>query len=285
MISFVILHYQAMDETVSCVDTIKQKVSGDKRVIVVDNGSPNGTGKRLQEKYRSSDFVRVVRIESNLGFAKGNNIGFQEAKKDHPDFMVVMNNDVFLKQDDFTDRVYAAYEDSKFDILGPDIFSTKVKDHQNPQREQNYTLKELKAMERKLRFKDSHKWMLRIKYLLPFGDEKPSLKEHYTKERKTGVVLHGACYIFSRPFMEHHNECFYNKTFMYYESYILHYFAQTENLRMVYEPKIQVLHHEDVATNLSYSSKYKKSVFVNKCLLDSCRAFIEVMQDKTKVIR
>ena len=53
---------------------------------------------------------------------------------------------------------------------------------------------------------------------------------------------------------------------------------------MVYEPAIQVLHHEDVATNLSYTSRYSKSVFVNKCLLDSCEAFIEVMQNRTKMI-
>ena len=63
-----------------------------------------------------------------------------------------------------------------------------------------------------------------------------------------------------------------------------HYLAQMENLHMVYEPAIQVLHHEDVATNLSYTSRYSKSVFVNKCLLDSCEAFIEVMQDRTKMI-
>ena len=284
MISFVILHYQAVDETISCIETIIEKVSGNKKVIVVDNGSPNGTGELLQEKYKGFDCVCVVSTKKNLGFAKGNNIGFQEAKKDNPDFIVVMNNDVFLKQDDFTDRVYAAYNNSKFDILGPDIFSTKTNDHQNPQREQNYTLEELKAAQRKLRFKDSYKWMLRIKYLFPLSVEKPSIKEHYTKERKTGVVLHGACYIFSKSFIERHNECFYGKTFMYYESYILHYLAQMENLHMVYEPAIQVLHHEDVATNLSYTSRYSKSVFVNKCLLDSCEAFIVVMQDRTKMI-
>ena len=108
MISFVILHYQAVDETISCIETIIEKVSGNKKVIVVDNGSPNGTGKLLQEKYKGFDCVCVVSTKKNLGFAKGNNIGFQEAKKDNPDFIVVMNNDVFLKQDDFTDTRHSS---------------------------------------------------------------------------------------------------------------------------------------------------------------------------------
>ena len=75
MISFVILHYQAVDETISCIETIIEKVSGNKKVIVVDNGSPNGTGELLQEKYKGFDCVCVVSTKKNLGFAKGNNIG------------------------------------------------------------------------------------------------------------------------------------------------------------------------------------------------------------------
>lgn len=284
MISFVILHYQAIDVTISCVDTINRKVSGEKRVIIVDNCSPNGTGKKLVEKYADSNIVKVVLTDNNVGFAKGNNIGFAEAKKDNPDFIVVMNNDVFIEQNDFTERVYLAYKESKFDILGPDIYSTKVKDHQNPQRNQNYTLAELKSARKKLRFKDSHKWIIRLKYLFPIWRETQAKTEHYTSNRQKNVVLHGACYIFSRGFICKHDECFYNETFMYYESYILHYLAQKENLCLVYEPMIKVKHYEDVATNLTYKSKYSKSIFVNKCLLDSCGIFINVMLDESKKI-
>lgn len=284
MISFVILHYQAFDETISCISAIASRVMGEKKIIVVDNCSPNGSGKILKEKYSKSELVHVVLAEKNLGFAQGNNLGFKEAKKEHPDFIVVMNNDVFIEQDDFTNRVYSVFHECNFDILGPDIYSTKINDHQNPQRENNYSLNELEQSRNKLLFKDTHKWMLRIKYLFPFVGDKSSGREHYTKERKEGVVLHGACYIFSKHFIDLHEECFYSETFMYFESYILHYLAQKENLRMVYEPSIKVLHHEDVATNLSYASRYSKSIFVNRCLLESCEVFIALMKDVTKTI-
>ena len=36
MIAFVILNYQALDETFHCVESIKWNVEGEKRIIIVD---------------------------------------------------------------------------------------------------------------------------------------------------------------------------------------------------------------------------------------------------------
>ena len=284
MIAFVILHYQAFDETVNCVKTIFEKVSGDKKVIVVDNLSPNGSGKQLEEKYKDDPDVNVILTGKNLGFAKGNNIGYKEAKKYDPDFIVVMNNDVFIQQDDFTDMVEQAYSSHRFDVLGPDIYSTKINGHQNPQRARNFTLEELEKKRKFLEFKNNFKFLLKIKYMFRKKTDAPQSSMDFIDQRKTGVVLHGACYIFSSDFIKKHDNCFYNETFMYYESYILHYLGIREGLELVYEPSIKVLHHEDVATNQTYGKMYSKSVFVNKCLLDSCNCFIKVMKDKNAAI-
>ncbi|HEL1638844.1 TPA: glycosyltransferase, partial [Streptococcus suis] len=101
MIAFVILHYQAMEETISCVDTIKNMVKEEKKIVIVDNASPNKTGINLREKYSQDSEVIVLLSEKNLGFAQGNNIGYKEARKFSPEFIVVMNNDVFLTQENF----------------------------------------------------------------------------------------------------------------------------------------------------------------------------------------
>ena len=50
------------------------------------------------------------------------------------------------------------------------------------------------------------------------------------------------------------------------------------NLKFVYDPSIKVVHHEDVSTNQTYKDLYRKVIFVNKCLLESCNAFIELME-------
>lgn len=283
MIAFVILHYQAIDETKDCVKTIKEMVSGDKHVVIVDNASPNQSGKELVEIYENDSEVTVLISEKNEGFARGNNLGYLEAKKLNPRFVVVMNNDVFITEKDFTQKVNESYAKYKFDVLGPDIFSTKTQFHQNPQRERNYTLKELQASERKLRFKNKFKFLIRLKYFL-------RKTVHETAKQAVGFdkvqfdrPLHGAAYIFSESFIKRYDNCFYPETFMYYESYILHYLGQKDGLKFVYDPNITVIHHEDVATNQTYTGLYNKVIFVNKCLLDSCKIFIKIMKNDLRL--
>ena len=49
MIAFVILHYRAADMTRKCVERIKA-LEGDKKIVIVDNASPNGTGQELLDE-------------------------------------------------------------------------------------------------------------------------------------------------------------------------------------------------------------------------------------------
>ncbi|HFU3827014.1 TPA: glycosyltransferase family 2 protein [Streptococcus suis] len=283
MIAFVILHYQAMEETILCVDTIKNMAKEEKKIFIVDNASPNKTGINLREKYSQDSEVIVLLSEKNLGFAQGNNIGYKEARKFSPEFIVVMNNDVFLTQENFYSLLQESHKRYNFDVLGPDIYSTKTNLHQNPQRLSNYSLSELKTARRKLTFKNKFKILIRIKYLLRrTADETASQVEGFDKVQ-FDKPLHGAAYIFSRNFTQKNENCFYPKTFMYYESYILHYLGTKNGFSFVYDPSIKVIHHEDVATNHTYDDLYKKVVFVNKCLLDSCNSFIELMENEEQI--
>lgn len=280
MISFVLLHYQAFEETISCVNAIDKNILSDKYIVIIDNNSPNRTGEKLRKYFQDRRDVIVHITEKNLGFAKGNNIGFKIAKKAEPTYIVVMNNDVMLVDADMPEKLDKAYEETEFDILGPDIFSTRGNYHQNPQRENNYSLKELRRYAQKTRFKLEHKWMIRIKYLLPLVTNKSEHKSSYISNMVENCVLHGACYVYSPKYIQSHDNCFYEGTFMYFESYILHYLAMREGLKMVYYPEIKVEHHEDVATDQVYTNKYKKSIFTNQCLLDSCNEFIRVMNNR-----
>ena len=258
MIAFVILHYQALEETVNCVNSIRKNVHDEKKIIIVDNNSPNGTGKKIKAIYREANDIFVVLNENNSGFAKGNNIGYEKAKEYSPDYIVVLNSDTLLTKDDFIEQLNKAFEKYNYDVLGPDIFSTKTNSHQNPQRNENYTLDELNREKRKLVVKNNLKFLLKIKYLF----FKESLNEKCVKEPEINVqigkVLHGAFYVFSKKFIEKHNECFYNETFLYYESYILHYLGQREGMVFLYYPEIKILHHEDVSTDMTYKTQFRK---------------------------
>lgn len=56
----------------------------------------------MEEKYHMDDKVLVLKLTSNLGFAKGNNVGYKYAVKELKcDFICILNNDTLLVQDDF----------------------------------------------------------------------------------------------------------------------------------------------------------------------------------------
>ena len=51
-ICFVILHYNGIEDTEKCIQSIRQLAGQeDIRIVIVDNASPNGTGKLLAHRY------------------------------------------------------------------------------------------------------------------------------------------------------------------------------------------------------------------------------------------
>ena len=115
MVAFIILHYMALEETIACVESILNNVLGEKKIVVVDNASPNGSIVGLREKYEKHPDVDVLETGDNLGFAKGNNFGYKFAvEKYSPSFIVVMNNDMEITQKEFISGIYRSYEEYQY---------------------------------------------------------------------------------------------------------------------------------------------------------------------------
>ena len=75
---------------------------GDFKVIVVDNGSRDGSPDWLAEQWPS---VQVIRNESNIGFAAANNMAIHATRDE---FIVTLNNDVRAEPDWLAELVAAA---------------------------------------------------------------------------------------------------------------------------------------------------------------------------------
>ena len=303
MVCFVILHYMALEETVVCVESILHNVEGEKRIIVVDNDSPNGSVKELRDKYGDDPLVDVLETGENLGFARGNNYGYRYAVEHYaPSFIVVMNNDMEIRQNDFIERMEQSYEEHRFAIMGPDIYSTKKKYHQNPQTRKIMTRKDLEKSVRVLTAKNALRFVFPVKWFLAEkfrgvrklrgaekpgeagqlrGAEKPAQNrsgDRYVDHVVEEPLLHGSCYIFSEDFIKRHPDgCFYDKTFMYMEAEILYYQARRDGEKMIYDPGLKVDHHEDVATDATFKKQSQKSIFTVKCMLQSTKAFLDLM--------
>ena len=129
-VAFIILHYQNMQVTVESIEFLKrlQNISS-AHIIVVDNGSPNGTGERLAEKYAGDPIVTVKLLQKNIGFASGNNKGYQFAKQQFGiNCAVVMNSDVFLQDRQFLVKLQSNRDIwSKHSIIAPNVVNKEHK--------------------------------------------------------------------------------------------------------------------------------------------------------------
>lgn len=280
MICFVILNYIAFKQTAKSVDRV-MGLTGRKKIIIVENGSPNESGEFLEHKYKDIEDVIILKNQKNLGFAKGNNIGYNFAKEQYdPDFIVVMNSDVEILQDDFGEAIRKSFEKNNFFILGPDIITAAESRHQNPQHAFDSSMNNLRKIQKKLILKNRFKLLFWIRWKF-FKNIRANRTVKANDQVPTHVIedvqLHGSFYVFSKLFIEKNDNCFYPKTFMYMEAQILYFLAKKDGYKMIFDPAIKVIHIDDVSTNLTFNTRYKKAVFSNKALLQSVNAFIDLV--------
>lgn len=280
MICFILINYNAVDTTIACVENIQSLKIKEKKIIIVDNFSPNHSGEQLVEKYMNDESIKVILNSKNIGFAKANNLGYRIAKEYGPKFIVIMNNDMKIKTIDFEDALINSLNKYEFDVMGPDIYSVKFDYHQNPQRENNYSIKELKRMWYEYFLKNHLKFIFWVKWYLlsKFISFKEEKKKTLILSDNATYPLHGSFYVISEKYFKERGTFFYPKTFMYMESYILHYQMVKDKKKLIYDPTIHVDHYEDVSTDKSFKDGYKKAIFTNRCMQESCKAYIDLIE-------
>ena len=83
--------WNGRDDTLGCLASLRGVEHEPLDVIVVDNGSDDGTAEAVRERFPE---VELVRSEENLGFAEGNDVGIRHALERGADHVLVLNNDV-----------------------------------------------------------------------------------------------------------------------------------------------------------------------------------------------
>lgn len=120
MVFVVILNWNLKDDTLACVESVLAGSYTQQRVVVVDNGSQDGSALAIAERF--GDAVDLIVNEKNVGFAAGVNRGIRYALDNNTDFVLLLNNDTIVASDMVERLIAAADGRPHIGILGPAIF-------------------------------------------------------------------------------------------------------------------------------------------------------------------
>lgn len=278
-LGFVILHYMSLEDTVECIDSIQDHMDvKEYSIIVVDNRSPNESGIQLKKLYKDYERVTIILNQVNGGFSKGNNIGISEARRQKCDFIVVLNNDTCMIQNNFAAYIFKEYEYSQFAVLGPQIITADGRNDSNPIG--NETSHSVQMWKRGVQIaaKNYVKTLFHIDgvHFFKKSENKNPKPINGSKFRQENVALHGCCWIFSPQYFKKY--CGLEElTFMYGEETILALNCEKESLLMVYNPDYKLFHKEAAATNFE-KSRWKRKLLYRRRMMKAVWAIYKKLK-------
>lgn len=283
-VGVIVLNYLAYKETINTIESfLYQDQSGvSVKYIIVDNCSPNESYSVLKNYFKDNKDISVIKAERNLGFAGGNNMGYQElCKLANLDYVIISNDDILLPQQGLYQWIEKCFNEYHFAVLGPDVYSVNGKYHQNPMKLYTQDKKQCRIELLKLRynlFKAKINRLVRYKSVVHY----PSWDNPYYREVQLNQTLHGSFQIFSSVYLEKYRYPYDSRTFLYHEEDIVRLRCDKKGLSCVYEPNFQIQHLQAVATNMVDNNKYEKEIRRWKNLIDSMKVYIKVIEENAE---
>ncbi len=119
----VIVNYNGFNLLKEHLDSVLKTEYPNFDVLIVDNGSIDGSVGFLQNQYPQ---VKVIRSKENLGFGRGNNLGVY--KYPEYDAYVFLNNDMSVDPNWLSELTKVVKEKENVGAVGPKILYSKKKD-------------------------------------------------------------------------------------------------------------------------------------------------------------
>ncbi len=118
-LSVIIVNWNTKKLLEDClVSIIKFTKYLDFEVIVVDNGSNDGSQRMVQNKFPK---VKLIQNKDNLGFAKANNIGIKSATGK---YILLLNSDTYLIENSLQKLVEFAKKQNNLGVLVPQLLNS-----------------------------------------------------------------------------------------------------------------------------------------------------------------
>ncbi|HWB01096.1 MAG TPA: glycosyltransferase family 2 protein [Pirellulales bacterium] len=110
-----LLNYKTYDLTAACLRSIRELDYPNFGVVVVDNGSGDGSGQRLKQAFPE---IRLIESEKNLGFSGGMNLAMHAAVAEGAEHVWLLNTDTIVDRNALAALVAKALSHQRIGIVG-----------------------------------------------------------------------------------------------------------------------------------------------------------------------
>jgi hypothetical protein len=115
----VILNWNGRNDSLECLESVFRTDYPDFVVVVVDNGSTDGSPEAIENVYPRSI---VIRNAKNTGFTGGNNIAIRYGLQEGADLFWLLNNDTVVETDTLGKLVEAALSKEEIGLVSPVVY-------------------------------------------------------------------------------------------------------------------------------------------------------------------
>lgn len=228
-VSIIILNYNQPQLTIDCLKSLSKLEYKNYEVILVDNGSTDNSVEKIKKHGVAVKNFKLVEKKENLGFAEGNNVGFEHTTGK---YILFLNNDTLVEKNFLRPLVEKLELDSRLGAVQPKIL-------QYPQKE----------------IIDSvGSYLIATGFLCHFGHNKKD-QPKYNKESQI-FSMKGACMLFKKEVLDKVG-VFDKDYFAYFEETDLCLRTLTTGYKIKYIPESNIFHRG------GETSKKMDTAFVN----------------------
>jgi GT2 family glycosyltransferase len=117
-VAIILVNWNNEPDTAACLESCGRLDYPAFSVIVVDNGSADGSPEKLRQRFPG---LEVIETGRNLGFAGGNNVGMGRALETGAEYVWLLNNDTQVERGALSALVEVAEQDRTVGMVGSKV--------------------------------------------------------------------------------------------------------------------------------------------------------------------